>query len=300
MFWFFDTQSIYALSNFVHLRLPWLESLKIALIGQFYGAITPCMSGSQPSQMVYMTKKNVPGVKSTPLLVSKFLLWQIVEGFVATISIPFCWSRVASDNSGLVAVALIGYALNSLAIVGGILILVNQKVVMAICRFVARVGLKLHLIHDSESWIEKTQHFAEGYGESIKLLLADKKKAIISLLFVFGQLVSLFIVTYFIYLACTSEPFSIGKMFDVFFMQSVLTISVNFIPLPGANGTSEGGFYLLFGQLFPGHMVFIGMILWRFVTYYFNLLGGFLAILSGTFFGISRNFKKGAVQKLGD
>ncbi len=292
LFWFFDSCSVSYLSRMVNLKLSWLTCVRIALIGQFYGSITPCMSGAQPAQIIYMTKKEIPASASTPTLVSKFLLWQIVEGFVATISIPYCWGRITSVSGPLVTLPLEGYVLNSIAIVGGVLAVVNQKVVSGICRFVCKIGLKFHLIRNSEKWMASTENFIKDYRESIKLLLQSGKNAAISILLVLCQLVSLFLVTYFVYLACTGEPFSITKMMDVFFMQSVLTISVNFIPVPGANGTSEGGFYLLFGQIFPGNMMFFGMIVWRFVTYYFNLLGGFLGILSDTFSRLGKHSQK--------
>ena len=291
-FWFFETSSIHYLASFVRLKLSWITSLKLSLIGQFYGALTPCQSGAQPSQVVYMSKKNIPVAKSTPMMVSKFLLWQIVEGLVATISIPYCWTRIVSVHSGLVVLALMGYFFNSMAIIGGILMMVNKKVVAAICRFISKVGHKLHLIRNSEKWMDDAKHFLDTYYESMKLILSDVKKAIISILLVLAQLVSLFIITYFIYLGCTGETFSFQKMLDIFLMQSVLTISVTFIPLPGANGTSEGGFYLLFSQFFPNNMMFIGMIIWRFITYYLNLIAGLIAILSDTVFSVGRHARK--------
>ena len=65
-------------------------------------------------------------------------------------------------------------------------------------------------------------------------------------------------------------------------MQAFLFLTVSFVPLPGAAGASEGGFYLFFALIFPGTIMPLAMLLWRFATYYANILfGSFFVMYDG-------------------
>lgn len=278
-FWFFDACTIHRLLIFVGRRIRWASALKVSLIGHFYAAITPCSTGSQPAQIVYLRRWGVMAADSTPVLVGKFLLWQVVEGLLATIAIPFCWNRL---NDGLLAVALLGYVLNAMAAAGGILAVVKPGWVQGICRFFIRMGLKLHILKDEKRWLDMVDAFIVQYRVSIRALFDQRKKAVQAFFLGAGQILSYFLITYFIYLACTGAAFTLGSLMEILLMQSVLTMSVTFIPVPGASGTSEGGFYLFFGQVFPADMMLAAMLLWRTVTYYFNLFGGLAVVVADT------------------
>ena len=279
VFWLLDAGVLHALFQYVQKKCTWLYSIKLALIGLFYGALTPCQSGSQPAQLVYMKRDGMSASVSTPLLASKFLLWQIAEGTIATITIPFCWNFVHAINPYLLIVLVIGYMINAAAIIAGVLVIWNQNAVRKLSRFVVRIGLKMRILKDQARWETETEQFIQNYKSSIDLLFAHKKTAVLSLVLTFLEILTYFGVTYFIYLACTGHVFSLMRMLEIISIQSVLTMSVTFIPVPGATGASEGGFYLYFASVFPGSMMFIGMMLWRLATYYMNLLAGVVMLI---------------------
>ncbi len=57
----------------------------------------------------------------------------------------------------------------------------------------------------------------------------------------------------------------------------VMIIS-SFVPIPGATGGIEFGFIQFFGNFITGSKLSALMIVWRFVTYYFILIIGAIAI----------------------
>ena len=193
-------------------------------------------------------------------------------------------------NPYLLIVLVIGYIINAAAIVAGVLVIWNQNAVRKLSHFVVRIGLKVRILKDQTRWEQETEQFIQSYKSSIDLLFAHKKTAILSLVLTFLEILTYFGVTYFIYLACTGHAFSLVRMLEIISIQSVLTMSVTFIPVPGATGASEGGFYVYFASVFPGSMMFIGMILWRLATYYMNLLAGVVMLIVDALTGKRKPF----------
>ena len=106
---------------------------------------------------------------------------------------------------------------------------------------------------------------------STQYIIKYKFKVIKSVLLSIVNLVFLFSIPYFIYVAFGHTEKSI---IDFITMQSFLSLAVSFFPIPGASGASEGGFYLFFSTYFTKAPVFIAMLIWRFVSYYLVLIVG--------------------------
>ena len=75
-------------------------------------------------------------------------------------------------------------------------------------------------------------------------------------------------VTYFVYRA-----FSLNSMnfFEVMFLQAVISVSVDMLPLPGGMGISEGLFMVIFKKVFGEALLIPGLILSRGLGYYSEL-----------------------------
>ena len=114
---------------------------------------------------------------------------------------------------------------------------------------------------------------------------------------IFIQMFAYFAVTFFIYKAFGLTGYN---LFEIIALQSFLYLTVSFVPLPGASVASEGGFYLFFANVFPPELKFVTMILWRFFTYYANIIFGALFVLSDSIvnvFKASKESTEQAVQK---
>lgn len=82
-------------------------------------------------------------------------------------------------------------------------------------------------------------------------------------------------VSYFVY---RGLGFNSASYLTMVFTQSVLYISVAFVPLPGGSVANEGGFYSLFTKFF-GNARSVGMLLWRVITYYMSIFVGLATVL---------------------
>jgi uncharacterized protein (TIRG00374 family) len=64
-------------------------------------------------------------------------------------------------------------------------------------------------------------------------------------------------------------------------IQIILYFLLYLTPTPGGSGFAEGGFYLLFYNLVPQHLIGILLLLWRFFIAYLWVIAGWLVIIKG-------------------
>ena len=63
-------------------------------------------------------------------------------------------------------------------------------------------------------------------------------------------------------------------------LSCLLFVSASYTPLPGASGAQEGGFLLYFRGIFKDGTIGLGLLIWRFFTYYlFLIVGVFMVIV---------------------
>lgn len=114
------------------------------------------------------------------------------------------------------------------------------------------------------------------YGNAVKFAMQHKVQMLLVLLVSLVEAIAYMAVTYFIY---RGFGFSSANVVYVILLQGLLFMAVSFIPLPGASIASEGGFYLVFDQLFSAASRFPAMLLWRVCTYYLNIILGLVAVI---------------------
>ena len=279
LFWFMDTCIIHYMTSYLHQKQKVWTSFKISMVGHFYSALTPFSSGGQPMQIVYLKRNGMSPAKSTPLLIMKFLLWQMSVCLIGAIAVPLSWNTVFMTDSKLLYLVVIGFVANAAVIGIGVLAIANIKAVHAIARFFIRIGITFHIIRDKEKRYQSMEKFVAEYKACLQLLFKNPGKAMYAFLITIGQLIFYLSVTCFIYIACKGGSVNLKTVLEVFLMQSVLSMAVSFIPIPGSSGASEGGFYLFFRFFFSANMMFVAVIMWRMITYYLNLLVGLIVLI---------------------
>ena len=283
-----------ALTHFLTCRLmkqhqSFPSSLLTSMLGIFYNAVTPFAFGGQPIQAIQMKRYGIGTGAASSILVFKFISWQVVTTVLGTIGLIFCGSVIAEGGATMIALFVLGYSLNALCLLLGVVALLKPHWIDAIGKAVQKLLIKIRIFKTPER-IEKAQNtwnnFVNDYREAVHFALTHKKAVPTLLLSALATAMAYFTVTYCIYrgLGLNDRSF-----FYVVLVQAMLTISVSYIPTPGASIASEGGFYLIFSDLFPGATRFPAMLLWRIFTFYANLIFGFIAVVIN---GISGTPKK--------
>ena len=68
--------------------------------------------------------------------------------------------------------------------------------------------------------------------------------------------------------------------YQILTMSCLLFVSASYTPLPGASGAQEGGFMAYFAGIFTDGTIGVGLLIWRFFTYYMFLIVGVGTVLN--------------------
>ncbi len=279
----------YAFNMFMHLdicriadiRMSVFECAATTMAGFFYNALTPMQIGGQPMQVLQMRGYGVPVGSATSITLIKYMSWQFSVVLIATIGMIVLQAPIAALSTAVRTLIIVGYAVNLLVFVFVTLATLNPAWLTERGRRILAF-LRRHKLIRKEAAYEKAvtawDRTMNDYATAVKLLFKRKLRGAVPLLF-FGLMeIACFLgVTYFIY-----RGFGLNEYpaYHVILLQSLLSMAVSFIPIPGGAGASEGGFYLVFKSLFGQALLFPSMLLWRMLTYYLNILLGLVFIVA--------------------
>lgn len=267
--WLFDGLILNSITKTVHGSMEYIKSLKIAIIGQYYSAITPFSTGGQPVQVYLMNKDDISVAKGSTILFNKFIIYQMAVTFYSLIMFVFKIGFILNDAKAAVPFIVIGFILNLGILIGIILLFYKPQWIKPIIVYCYRGLYKIKIIKDLDGYIEKLDSTMEEYEQSISKIKENKLNSLKIFLFTLIQLTCYFSITYFVYLSLGLEGSSI---LDIIAIQSLVYMAASYIPTPGTAGASEGGYYLLFKPLFTKNFIGYALLLWRGISYYFRLI----------------------------
>ncbi len=246
-------------------------ALYVALMGIYYSNVTPGATGGQPMQVYYLKKRSVPiGIGSSALTV-KFFCFQfmlLVIGGIFWIT----YAGFVSEQLQTAKVFLIGgYVFNSFSVGLVLLMAVNKRIVRFFIYLFIKLGTKMHICKDPIQSTTKWEGILSTFHSSV-MLIRKRPGELMGMLLLSGlQVLSLMAVTVFVYHAFGLSGINAVRIIT---MALLLYISASYTPLPGASGAQEGGFMLYFKFIFPQAQIFLGLLIWRFFTFYLSLLAG--------------------------
>lgn len=284
LFWLTDAILLYDITSYMYKPEPFMQSLKIGIIGLYYAALTPFATGGQPVQVVYMRRNKIPVGTATCIVGIKFVIYELSLCAIFLAAMVVRGKYYYMHHSEIFWLSILGFMFNLIAVFIIILTIINKKIVLNIGSALIRLLSRMRLIKDKEKSIEYFTNTIDDYHTAASYISRYKLRAIGSFFISIINLSFLFVIPYFIYLAFGNTQHS---FLDVFVMQVLVFLAVSFFPTPGTAGAAEGGFLLFFGPIF-GRAVSIAMLIWRFVTYYVMLIVGSLLIVFDEVFSLRR------------
>ncbi|MDR1627505.1 MAG: flippase-like domain-containing protein [Oscillospiraceae bacterium] len=260
-------------------QYPFKNAFKTSMVGQFFGAITPCASGGQPMQIYSMRKQGIDTGHSTSALVQKFLVYQNSITAYGAASILFkkkiFLSHVPPAAHWL---SLLGFVSQSLVIILLFLFSFNRPITHKIIKVVFNWLAKLKLIKNVDEKSAKVETQLNYFHDNNAKFYKSKKLVLAVYALTFFQLTCMFVVPYFIY-----RSFNLygAKISDMVAAQSFVTMASAFVPLPGGTGAAEGSFFAFFSIFFTESTIKSAVLLWRIMTYFLTIL--ISAPFSGTY-----------------
>lgn len=237
-------------------------------VGFFFSCVTPSATGGQPMQIYFMKKEDIPVPIATVIL----LVVTIIYKFVLVVVGIGLWLFAGGFLAEYVAEARWVFYLGILLNVGCVILMCVVVFHPSFAKKTLILGAKLleriHILKHKEERLDKIERSMNHYHEAAEFMSSHWGMIARVFIITVVQRFAMFAVTYFVYRA-----FSLNSMnfFEVMFLQAVISVSVDMLPLPGGMGISEGLFMVIFKKVFGEALLIPGLILSRGLGYYSEL-----------------------------
>lgn len=237
-------------------------------VGFFFSCITPSATGGQPMQIYFMKKEKIPIPFATVILMVVTITYKFVLVVIGIGTLLFAGGFIQRYLSEVLPVFYLGLLLNIFC-VGFMTMLVfhpvlAEKIIQTIMDWLE----KLHICKKNKARRERFHHSMDVYRDTAAYLKGHKLLICNVILITFVQRFALFAVTWMVYLAFGMSGTS---ALDIIFLQAIISVSVDMLPLPGGMGISESLFLRIFKQVFSSFTL-PAMVLSRGLGYYSQLL----------------------------
>ena len=251
----------------IHLK-KW-KCFLFSSVGFFFSCITPSATGGQPAQIYYMKKEKIPIPVSTLVLMIVTITYKMVLVVIGLGLMIFGRGFIRTHMYDIRHIFYLGTGLNVFCVSSMLLLVFHPVLARSILVKGMELLEKMHLMRHKSTRIEKLNASMDQYHTTAVYL----KDHIMVLVNVFAitlfQRFALFTATWFVYKAF---GLSGTNAFVIILLQSVISVSVDMLPLPGGMGISEKLFSMIFEPVFGSALLIPGMILSRGLGYYTELL----------------------------
>nr|WP_304955157.1 lysylphosphatidylglycerol synthase transmembrane domain-containing protein [uncultured Acetatifactor sp.] len=259
-------------------------------VGFFFSCITPSASGGQPMQIYYMKKEKIPIPVAAVILMVVTITYKLVLVVIGLGVVCFGRNFLHRYLEGILPVFYLGLALNVFCVTFMTVLVFHPVLTESILRWGMKWLERRRFLKRKKERGRKLGESMEVYRETA-LYLKEHAGVIWRVIFVtFVQRMALFAVTWTVYQAFGMRGTSV---WDVVFLQAVISVSVDMLPLPGGMGISEALFMNIFAPVF-GTVLLPAMVLSRGMGYYGELLiSAFFTIAAQLYYTFRRAEKRG-------
>ena len=237
-------------------------------VGFFFSCITPSASGGQPMQIYYMKKEKISIPVSTVILMIVTITYKLVLVVIGVGIALFGRGFLHKYLEGILPVFYLGLALNIFCVTFMTILVFHPLLAKAIMVKGLKLLERLHLVKKKERRLKKLEDSMDTYRDTAAYLKKNPLVIVKVIGITFIQRMALFAVTWFVYQAFGLHG---TGFWEILFLQAVIAVSVDMLPLPGGMGISETLFLTIFKPVFGG-LLLPGMVLSRGLGYYGELL----------------------------
>ena len=237
-------------------------------VGFFFSCITPSASGGQPMQIYYMKKEKISIPVSTVILMIVTITYKLVLVVIGIGIAIFGRGFLHKYLEGILPVFYLGLALNIFCVTFMTILVFHPLLAKAIMVKGMKLLERLHLVKKKDGRLKKLEDSMDTYRNTAAYLKNNPFVIVKVIGITFIQRMALFAVTWFVYQAFGLHG---TGFWEILFLQAVISVSVDMLPLPGGMGISETLFINIFSPVFGG-LLLPGMVLSRGLGYYGELL----------------------------
>jgi uncharacterized protein (TIRG00374 family) len=253
-----------------------LYCLEYVFVGTYFGGITPGASGAQPSQLYYMNKDKIHvDISAITVFFMVFESQLVILGLGGLFA--FLRSDMVNGFKPWMKYLLLAGVIVLLGLTFVLLALMFlRKMVPFVFRIILKAGEKARLIKEPELMKSRFEAITLSYREKSKVLLRHPDLFVKVFAVTILQWISYYMVSYLVYLSFGYHEHS---AIDLMAGQSLISIAVSAVPIPGSVGVAENSYLNVFGQFYQAQELPSAMILSRFINFYLPLFASFVVYL---------------------
>ena len=279
--WSFEALGIHIPLKKMYPNLKYFISFKTNLVGKFFNNVTPFSSGGQPFQAYILTKYGLKMSDTFSVLMMKFIVYEVCLFTWVFILIGLNFNFFNQILAGHIPLIMLGLFMNLIAVSFILVAGVNKNVILKIANPFIKLAAKIRfgkrrIIKDLDAALKYADDSVSNYSNQFNEIKRQKRNLLKMYIAGMFQLLGYFSITYMIYKAFGNTSVS---YLQVIMVQSILLLTMSFIPTPGSGLGAEGIFGLFFNEIFK-----IGLntaiLFWRLFTYYLPIVVGPFALFS--------------------
>lgn len=257
-------------------RVPWKRAMQYSFAGFYFSSITPSSTGGQPMQLYYMVRDGISGARSSFALLTITAMYQLMALIYGVTMGILRFSYLMGLPLALRLLICFGVAANGISVAFILLILFCRPLVESLVFRLIRL-LDCLPSFDGEKAARRAGSMIEEYSQGGAYLRKYPMAAVKAALITFCQLTCLYMASY---CACLALGLGSVGLVNFIMLQSIVSLAVSAVPLPGAVGASESGFLVMFGGFFNSSQLLPVMVLSRGISFYGFLLVSGLVVAS--------------------
>lgn len=258
-------------------KKSFFRCLSYSFTGFFFSGITPSASGGQPMQLYYMKKDGCTFSSSFAVLMTIAVLNKLAMALLGMGILLFWGGQLQIRLQGYYGLFWVGLLLHIGWVIILLLIMFRSTGIKKILYRLEHIPVRLKLWKESETRLEKIEHFFAGYQETVDFLQGHKKMIAVTVAGSFLQRCCALVLVCAVYRGLGLQGVAIPH---IFLLQAAVSIAVEMLPIPGAQGVTEAMYGSVFGGIFPGHFLVASICITRGINFYFILaVGGLWALL---------------------
>ena len=269
-------------------QISYKKSLCTVIFGHFGSSITPFRSGHFPLKAYYHYKAGVSG----SVTVTGFLKCQIIYSAVSitvysAITVYLAISGISAEIGGtqvkLWLVVATGLGFHIVVFLAVIILAFSKRLQSGTLVLVCKIAKKFKKNFDENNFYTVQSEKLAKFKEQIRIIGSSAYKYIAPALLYAVCMAINGGVQYAAYVLIAGEQFAVSGFFTFYVLNLASAYITNVIPLPGAAGTAEALFLLVFSCVLADPLLGKTLVVWRLSTYYLPVVLEFCLFLFVSF-----------------
>lgn len=250
-------------------KAPMKNCIKYSFIGFFFSCVTPSASGGQPAQVYYMSKDGLDISVSSLILMVITVAYKAVLLILSGLAFLTESDFIHSHLGNVRYILIYGVIVNVAFITFLLIVIFKTSLVRRFCAWAVHLLARMKVVKNEQERLDKIFISLDRYHEGAMYLKSHLMVLFNVLVITIIQRVLLFVVTWLVFKAFGLSGTS---MWQIVALQTIISLSVDMLPLPGGIGASEASFMVMFQGIFGEKLVLPGMLLSRGISYYVLVL----------------------------